>query len=68
MTKFTVIVDGIGTETVVGTISQEQYDYWKGRPEGDFEAYCWDSEAEIEVAEYGRIFSEGEWYECDDMK
>lgn len=56
---------GYGGEIVLGTITREQYEFWRDRDDlGDY-AYDWDGE--IEVPEQARMFQYDGWYNCDDL-
>ncbi len=63
--KFEITLQGYGGEIAIGSITKEQYEFWKEREDLEDYAYDWDSE--IDVPEDMKIFPPGSWYECDDI-
>jgi hypothetical protein len=64
--KFEISLQGYGGEIAVGRISKEQYEFWKDRE--DLDEYAYDFENELEIPEEMKLFSDGSWYECDDLE
>lgn len=64
--KFEISLQGYGGEIAIGRITKEQYEFWKDRE--DLDEYAYDYDGEIEVPEDMKLFSEGSWYECDDLE
>ena len=63
--KYEVLLQGYGGEIAIGSITKEQYEFWKDREDLDEYAYDWDGE--IEIPESMRIFNPGDWYDCDNI-
>lgn len=63
--KFEIHLSGYGGEIALGRITKEQYDFWKDREDLEEHANDWDDE--MEIPEEMRLFSNGSWYECDDL-
>jgi hypothetical protein len=57
---------GYGSESVLGTVSREIYDYFEEN-DIDLEEYATDDENTFEVPEDMMPFPPGEWYECCDI-
>jgi len=57
---------GYGSETVIGTVSKETYEYFEEN-EIDIDDYANDWDDVIVVPEELKPFSSGEWYNCDDI-
>ena len=64
-TKYEINLQGYGGEIAVGSITQEQYEFWKDRE--DLEEYTYDWDGEMDVPENMQIFLPGSWYECDNI-
>jgi hypothetical protein len=65
---YRVELTGYGSETVIGEISSEAYDYWVAQEDQDdntLDDYVADWDNEMEVPEFARIFENGEWHQCD---
>ena len=65
-----IYIGGYGGEFVLGSINEEQYDYWKTLGDDALEEYAWDSD---EYVEENRIpedmdFLPSGWYECDNVE
>jgi hypothetical protein len=71
--KNTVKIDisGYGGEFVLGSITEEQHEYWTALGNEELEKYCWDA---FDYVEENRIpedmdFLDGEgWHECDNIE
>lgn len=63
--KYEVLLQGYGGEIAIGSITKEQYNFWKDRDDLDEYAYDWDNE--MDVPESLRMFGSGSWYECDNI-
>jgi hypothetical protein len=58
---------GYGGEIVMGKISQQAYEYWTDNEDDLSEFACaWD-ESDFEIPEEAKIFTAGEWHDCDDI-
>lgn len=64
--KYEIMLHGYGGEFVLGSITKEQYEFWKDREDLPDFAYDWDNE--IEVPEETKMFDSGNWYECDNLE
>jgi len=64
-TTYEIMLSGYGGEIVLGSISKEQYDFWKDRE--DFEEHCSDWDNELEVPEEMQIVRDGCWHDVDDL-
>lgn len=62
---YEIILSGYGGEIVCGSITKEQYNYWKDRE--DFEDHCSDWDNEMEVPEDLQIVRDGSWHDVDDL-
>jgi hypothetical protein len=58
---------GYGGEIVMGEITAEQYNFWKGR--ADFDDYLWDWDYELPADADPAVsfISTGSWHECDNI-
>ena len=63
--KYNIHLQGYGGEFVLGSITKAQYEFWKDRDDLAEFAYDWDNE--IEVPEEAKMFTDGNWYECDNL-
>lgn len=63
--KYDIHLSGYGGEIVIGSITKEQYEFWKDRDDLDEYAYDWDNN--IKVPEDMKIFVDGNWHECDNL-
>jgi len=63
--KYEIHLSGYGGEIAIGRITDKQYEFWKDREDLSDYAYDWDNE--LEIAEDLKMFSDGSWYECDDL-
>lgn len=64
--KYRIEISGRGGEIVVGTVSQDTYDYFDSHGV-IIEEYASDLENEQEVPEKFQPFEPGEWHDCDDI-
>lgn len=64
--KFEISLQGYGGEIALGRITKEQYDFWKDRD--DLEEYAYDWDNEMDVPDEMKMFSNGEWHDCDDLE
>jgi hypothetical protein len=62
---YEIMLSGYGGEIVCGSISKEQYEFWKERD--DFEEHCNDWDNEMEVPEEMMVVRDGSWHDCDDL-
>jgi hypothetical protein len=62
--RYTIHLTGYGGEIVLGSITPEQYEYWRDNNIDDLLS-DWDNELEID--DDLRIFRDGSWHECDDL-
>ena len=62
--RYTVHLTGYGGEIVLGSITPEQYAYWRDNNIDDLLS-DWDNELEID--DDLRIFTDGSWHDCDDI-
>lgn len=60
-----ITLAGYGGEIVMGTITEEQYDYWDEHSDQLDEFAAWGSESDI--PEEMVIFDPGSWYDCDNL-
>jgi len=58
---------GYGGEIVMGRITTEQYNHWKGNPDWDDYIWDWDYELPKDVNGDLSFVSSGCWHECDDI-
>ena len=58
---------GYGGEIVMGDITPEQYNFWRGRE--DFQDYIWDWDYQLPegVSEDLAFVTTGSWHECDNI-
>lgn len=64
--KFEITLQGYGGEIAVGTITEEQYEFWKDRE--DLEEHAYDFDNELDIPEDMKIATDGGWYECDNLE
>lgn len=64
--KYEIHLQGYGGEFVLGSITKEQYEFWKDRDDLDDFAYDWDGE--MDIPEAMKIFNPGDWHECDNLE
>ena len=63
--KFEIHLTGYGGEIALGRITKEQYEFWRDRE--DLEEFTGDWDDEMDIPEEMKMFSSGNWYECDDL-
>ena len=63
--RYEVLLQGYGGEIVIGSITKEQYEFWKDREDLDEYAYDWDGEMDVPTAM--RMFEYGSWHDCDNI-
>ena len=61
---------GYGGEIAIGSLTKEQYEFWKDKDEADLINHCTDYEDEdsgIDIPEEAKFCTDGAWYEtlCD---
>lgn len=62
---YEIIVSGYGGEIVIGSVSKDQYEFWKDRE--DFEEHCTDWNNEANISDELRLVRDGSWHELDDL-
>jgi hypothetical protein len=62
---YEIMLSGYGGEIAVGSISKEQYGFWKERE--DFEEHCNDWDNEMEIPEDMQIVRDGCWHDVDNL-
>lgn len=63
--RYEIQLQGYGGEIAIGRISRRQYEFWRDRDDLEEFAYDWDNE--LDIPEEMKIFSPGDWYDCDDV-
>lgn len=61
----TISLSGYGGEIVMGTITEEQHDFWKDRDDLSDFVYDWDGE--MDVPADMRFCTDGSWHDVDDL-
>jgi hypothetical protein len=62
---YEIILSGYGGEIVLGSVSKEQYEFWKDRE--DFDEHCTDWDNEIEITKDMQIVRDGNWHDVDNL-
>jgi hypothetical protein len=62
---YEIALSGYGGEIVLGSITKEQYDFWKDRD--DFDEHCNDWDNELEVPEDMVVVKDGCWHDVDNL-
>jgi hypothetical protein len=60
-----ICLSGYGGEIVIGSISEEAYDYWQDRDDLDDFVYDWDGT--MDVPADARFCTDGAWHDVDDI-
>ncbi len=60
-----ISLSGYGGEIVIGTITEEVYDFWRDRDDLDELASDWDGE--LDVPADMRFITDGAWHDIDDL-
>jgi hypothetical protein len=60
-----ISLSGYGGEIVIGTITEEVYDFWRDRDDLDELATDWDNE--LDVPADMRFITDGSWHDIDDL-
>lgn len=63
--KYEILLQGYGGEIVIGNITKGQYEFWRDRE--DLEEFTGDWDDEMDIPEEMKMFSSGNWYECDNI-
>jgi hypothetical protein len=61
---YEIMLSGYGGEIVLGSITKDQYEFWKDREDLDEHAYDWGDE--LKIPEEMRLVDNGNWYDLDD--
>jgi hypothetical protein len=64
--RYEIHLTGYGGEIVLGTVTQEQYEYWSEN-EADFEEHCNDWDNELGVSDDLIIVRDGSWHDVDNL-
>lgn len=62
---YDIMLSGYGGEIVLGSITKEQYQFWKDRD--DFEEHCTDWDDVGDIPDDIKIVSEGQWHDVDNL-
>jgi hypothetical protein len=65
-TTYTIQMDGVGAEIVVGKVPTKAYNYFK-KHKINLTNYAYDGGEFEDIPDDCRPFSESEWFECDDI-
>ena len=68
--KVSINISGYGGECVIGSISKEQYDYWKAMDNSELADYAQGSEEYVSENKIPKDmdFLEGDyWFDCDNI-
>jgi len=61
----TISLSGYGGEIVMGTITEEQHDFWKDRD--DLHDFVYDWDGEMDVPADMKFCTDGAWHDVDDL-
>jgi len=64
--KYDIHLQGYGGEFVLGSITKEQYEFWKDRE--DLEEFAYDWDGEMDIPDSMKIFDPGAWHDCDNLE